>query len=236
MTKIKSVKYLGKKQTYDLEVNHTDHQFYLTNGILTSNSHGILYSINGYHSAFYKYYYKSSFMSAVLESEIGKASSPSRVVNIRVYKKEAAKLGLSIRAPDINFSGASFTVLDDNTIVTGLAAVKGVGEKAVNNIIEERNLFKFKSFADFLLRTSSSLVRKNVIQPLAKAGCFDSLDVTRRNAYDNYSVVRTESNKHLKKVRDQGRNSWEILDDLPLSAKFDHGTEWEKKDMLKVWR
>jgi DNA polymerase-3 subunit alpha len=198
-----------------------------------NKAHGVLYSINGYHSAYYKYYYPAAFMAAVLKSEVEKASSPTRESNIRAYKKEAKRLGITIRAPDINFSGRSFTVLDEKTIVTGLAAVKGVGEKAVNNIIEERNKHPFNSFGDFLLRTSSSLVRKNVIQPLAKSGCFDNIDITRKNAHEYFSTIRTGVNKHFKKVSDEGRDAWNVLDDYVAKDKFESDDEWDLKEKLQ---
>jgi DNA polymerase-3 subunit alpha len=198
-----------------------------------NKAHGILYSINGYHSAYYKHYYPTAFMAAVLKSEVEKASSPTRESNIRAYKKEAKRLGIEIKAPDVNFSGTSFTVLDEKTIVTGLAAVKGVGERAVGNIIEERNKHPFNSFADFLLRTSSSLVRKNVIQPLAKSGCFDNLDITRKNAFEFFSVIRTGANKHFKKVGGEGRDAWNVLDDFVLSDKINKHDEWSLKERLQ---
>ena len=198
-----------------------------------NKAHGILYSINGYYSAYYKYYFKSSFMAAVLKSEVGKASSTARDSNIRNYKKEAKRMGLSINAPDINLSGRSFTVLNETTIVTGLAAVKGVGEKAVNNIIEMREQHRFKSFGDFLLRTKSSLVRKNVIQPLAKAGCFDSLGITRKSSHDYYSIIRDAVNKHYKKIAEEGRDAWQCLDDFSFNTdKFNLDDEWDLKERL----
>lgn len=195
--------------------------------------HGIFYSLNGYHTAYYKHYFPASFMAAVLKSEVEKASSPTRESNIRAYKKEAKRLGISIKAPDINLSGKSFTVLDGKNIVTGLAAVKGVGEKAVENVIEERGRHRFQSFADFLLRTSSSLIRKNVIQPLAKAGCFDSLNISRKNAHDFYGDIRTAANKHYKKVANEGRDAWRILDDFNPKFKFDAQDEWGLKEKLQ---
>lgn len=198
-----------------------------------NKAHGILYSINGYHSAFYKHYFPGAFMAAVLQSEVEKASSPTRDSNIRMYKEEAKRMGISIKAPDVNLSGRSFTVLDQNTIVTGLAAVKGVGEKAVINILETRNKHRFKSFGDFLLRTKSNLVRKNVIQPLAKAGCFDRLGVTRKNAHEHYSVIRDAVNRHYKKIADEGRDAWKCLDDFELKTdKFEAGDEWDLKTKL----
>lgn len=193
-----------------------------------NKAHGILYSINGYHSAYYKHYFPAAFMAAVLRSEVGKASSPTRDANIIAYKREAENLGLKTNAPDINNSGHSFTVLDNSTIVTGLEAIKGVGIKAVDNIIETREEHKFKSFADFLYRTRSALIRKDVIQSLAKAGCFDSLGIARKGAYEYYADVRTAGNNHAKKIATEGRDAWLVMDDL----KFDFSKlqeEWDLK-------
>jgi len=233
MVKIKSIKHLGKKQTYDLEVDHKDHQFYLSSGLLTSNSHAIAYSINGYQTAYYQHHYPAAFMCAILQSEAGKASSPVRDANLLAYKQETKRLGITIMPPDINNSDLSYTVKNNNTILTGLSAIKGVGARAVQNIIETRNQHQFKSYADFLLRTSSSLIRKNVIQPLAKAGCFDTLKITRKNAHDNYDIIRKRANKHFKKVSEEGRNFWDVLNDLPETEKFDKNDRWTLKEILQ---
>lgn len=197
-----------------------------------NKSHGVAYSINGYHSAYYVHYYPAAYMASVLESEAGKGSSPVRDANLAAYKKVAKKLySLQINPPDINHSDHSYSVLDDKTIVTGLAAIKGVGDRAVEEILRVRDEHPFVSFEDFLLRTSSTLVRKNVIQALAKAGCFDSLNVTRKNAHDQYSTYRTAANNHAKKVAAEGRDAWKILDDFTVPAKVDVEDEWSKKEI-----
>lgn len=196
--------------------------------------HGIFYSLNGYHTAYYKHHYPAAFMASVLESEVSKASSPVRDANLIEYKKEAQRLKINIKPPDINHSGQYFTVLDDNTIITGLAAVKGVGDKAVQEILKVRGEHPFKSFEDFLLRTSSRLIRKDVIQALAKAGCFDSLAITRKNAHDKYDIYRTSANAHAKKVAGDGRNPWDVLNDFSVSKdKVDVNDEWPVKMKLQ---
>lgn len=69
MSKIKSVSYLGEFDTYDLEVDHPDHQYYLANGILTSNSHSISYSHISFYTAWLRCHYPTQFMCALLNSE-----------------------------------------------------------------------------------------------------------------------------------------------------------------------
>jgi len=192
-----------------------------------NKAHGIFYSINGYHTAYYKYHYPSAFMAAVLKSEVSRSSSNKE--KIRAYKKEAERMGIKIITPDINNSGEFFTATDKNNIRVGLAAVKGVGAKAVTNIIETRNEHRFSSFADFLYRTNSSLVRKNVIQPLAKAGCFDSLKIARKTAHELYSEIRTKANKYAEKRAITGIDSWLIMDDFDYAIPTE---EWSKKEIL----
>lgn len=199
-----------------------------------NKAHGIFYSLNGYHTAYYKHHFPACFMAAVLKSEVGKASSPKRDSNIRAYKREAKRLGLDIKAPSIGYSGYSFTVYDRKTLVMGLEAIKGVGASAVENILETRNEHSFKSFADFLYRTNSRLIRKDVIQSLAKAGCFDELDITRKAAFELYQDIRTKANKHGNAKFKEGADPWDCLNDFTFTkADVNLNEEWDKKTMLE---
>jgi DNA polymerase III subunit alpha len=194
-----------------------------------NKAHGIFYSINGYHTAYYKHHYPAAFMAAVLKSEVSKASSNEE--KIRFYKKEAGRMGIKIVTPDINKSDEYFSVSDKKTIRMGLAAVKGVGTKAVESIMKARNEHLFVSFADFLYRTNSNVVKKNVIQSLAKAGCFDSLGISRKAAYDLYAIIRKKANKHAEKKASIGSDSWDMMSDLRCEIDgIDQ--EWTKKEIL----
>jgi DNA polymerase III subunit alpha len=232
MAKIVSVKHIGKKQCYDLEVDHSDHQFYLANGLLTSNSHSVGYSINGYHTAYYKHYFPAAFMCAVLKSEVD-GNSVDRESNIRTYKREARRMGLSIVAPNLNRSGESYDLVDDKTLIIGLTAVKGLGKAAAGNIFEAREKHTFKSFADFLYRTESSKVKKDSIQALAKAGAFDCLGITRKSAFTYYRDIRKRVNKYGDEKASQG------LDSIYCTSGFeferpDFDEEWNRPELLQA--
>jgi DNA polymerase-3 subunit alpha len=232
MAKITSVKYIGSEQCYDLEVDHPDHQFYLANGLLTSNSHSIAYSINGYHTAYYKHYFPAAFMCALLKSEVD-GNGQDRDSNIRIYKREAKRLGLSIVAPDINRSGESYNLVDDKTLIVGLTAVKGLGESAAGSIFKARDKHKFKSFADFLYRTESSKVKKDSIQALAKSGAFDCLGITRKSAFTYYQDIRQRVNKYGDAKLEQG------LDEIYCTSGFefecpDFNEEWSRPEFLQA--
>lgn len=195
-----------------------------------NKSHSIAYSINGYHTAYYKHYFPAAFMAALLQSEVN-SNSQDRDDNIKVYKKEAKRLGLSIVVPDINRSGEVYDVVDDKTIIMGLTAIKGVGATAVKSILQARQEHAFKSFADFLFRTESSKVRKDSIQALASAGAFDSLGITRKSAYTYYQEMRKKINKYVEPNIEKGIAAIYCTSGFEFN-RVDFNEEWPRKELL----
>ena len=195
MWNIKTVTPIGKHQTYDLEVNHPDHQFYLSNGVLTSNSHSIMYSVISYQTAYLKANYPVEFLLAnlMIESE---GAKQDRDKNILQIKNELRNKGIKVLPPDINKSQMHFTLIDDSTITTGFKALKSVGIDAIDNIIEQR---PFKSFQDFMARVDSTRVRANTIQALAASGAFGGFSLTRRQVCSYVSDYRKKLTAWSKK-------------------------------------
>jgi DNA polymerase III alpha subunit len=151
MSRIASIEEVGENDTYDLEVDHPDHQYYLANGVLTSNSHAISYSIISVQTAWLKKHYPAQFMCALLNGE------NSNSEKIEEYLAECKRLKISIVPPDVNKSGFNYKVIDDMVIATGLNAIKGLGPVAISELISKQ---PFKDFADFLVKgnTINSLV------------------------------------------------------------------------------
>lgn len=176
---IKSIKVVGLDQTYDLEVNHPDHQFYLSNGMLTSNSHSILYSLISYHTAYLKAHYKLPFLTANLISE-AKSNAKSAKGNILKIKEEIRKSGVTIVPPNINQSLMTYKILDDDTLLCGIDAIKFTGKTTAPEILAKR---PFRSFEDFILRVDSRNVRANAIQALAASGCLDEFGLSRKQMF-----------------------------------------------------
>jgi len=181
MGNIKSIKYIGEEQTYDLEVDHSDHQFYLSNGILTSNSHSVLYSMISYQTAYLKAHNPIEFLLANLMFEVNSNAQDSKS-NIEKIKKELRDRKVKIIAPSINESQLSYTITEGNKLITGLDALKFVGEEAIKDIIEKR---PFKSFYDFMSRVDSKKVRANNIQALAASGSLDIFGISRKLMFLN---------------------------------------------------
>jgi len=138
-----------------------------------NKSHAVAYSLVAYQTAFLKANYPAEFLAANLTNEM---NNPDK---FKEYLTVAEKMGLEILPPSINYSEKSFSVVD-NKIVYGLAGIKNVGEVAVAKIIEERERNgKYKSFMDFLERSTPKVLNSKLLESLITAGAFDSLKINR---------------------------------------------------------
>lgn len=179
MTNIKSIRFIGNEQTYDLEVDHQDHQYYLSNGVLTSNSHAITYSFISYQTAYLKAHYPLEFLTANLTFE-SNATSLDAEDNVLKAKNEIRRLKINIIPPDINTSDYTYKIVDDKKIMTGLDSLKYLGKDAVPEILAKR---PFTSFEDFLSKVDGRKVRAPAVQALAASGCLDSFGMSRKQMF-----------------------------------------------------
>jgi DNA polymerase-3 subunit alpha len=100
-----------------------------------------------------------------------------------LYINECKEREIEVLPPDINESDKDFTVVDDR-IRFGLAAVKNVGEAALDSIIEQRHEEGFfQSLEEFCSRVDSRRVNRRVVESLIKAGAFDSLKAKRSQLF-----------------------------------------------------
>ena len=135
-------------------------------------------------------------------------------------------MGINVLPPDINQSVLDFSVDGDN-IRFGLAAVKNVGESAIESIIESRdNEGSFKSFLDFCSRVDLRKINKRVVESLIKCGAFDSLGYGRRQLMENFERVMDIG----QRAQDQKLSDQVSLFDGPESASA--GPEHTEKDLL----
>ncbi|MCI0546964.1 MAG: DNA polymerase III subunit alpha [Candidatus Rokubacteria bacterium] len=138
-----------------------------------NKSHAACYAMVAYQTAYLKANYPVEFMAALLTSEMEKSDK------IMLYVEECRAMGLEVRPPDVNLSGARFTVAGA-TIRFGMAAIKNVGANAIEAIVAARQADgPFGSVADFCGRVDLRLVNRRVVESLIKAGAFDSLGGTR---------------------------------------------------------
>jgi DNA polymerase-3 subunit alpha len=116
---------------------------------------------------------------------------------VQEYLDECRKMDIEILPPNVNNSAGLYRILEDGNISTGLSAIKGVGEKAIESIIEYQ---PYENYPDFLSRNDSRTVGKTVIQSLSKAGALDPFERTRKDMHDNYQKYRSKAKTAIKKV------------------------------------
>jgi DNA polymerase III subunit alpha len=138
-----------------------------------NKSHSAAYALVSYQTAYLKTHYPVEFMAALMTWEMD--DTDKVIKNLA----ECRQKGIEVLAPDVNESRSDFTPVGDK-IRFGLAAVKNVGEKAVEEILESRRRDgAFHSLFDFCRRVDLTAVNKRVIESLIKCGAFDGTGVSR---------------------------------------------------------
>ncbi len=144
-----------------------------------NKSHSTAYAYLAYQTAWLKTYYPAEFMSANLTSEM---NSIERVV---ILINECKKLSIEVSPPDINISFEDFRPTNNQKISYGLNAIKNVGSKALEAIIEEREKSGFyETIFNLCERVDQQKVNKRVLESLIMSGAMDKLEGNRAQKYE----------------------------------------------------
>ena len=157
-------------------------------------SHSTVYSLISYQTAYLKAHFPIEFLLANLVAEVNSNAQDAKS-NIDKIKKELREHKVKIIPPDINKSQLTYT-LEGNQLLTGLDALKFVGDDAIHDILEKR---PFGSFFDFMHRVDSHKVRANTIQALAASGCLDCFKLPRKTIQLYCSDYRKKLQVWIKK-------------------------------------
>jgi DNA polymerase-3 subunit alpha len=142
-----------------------------------NKSHSTCYAYVAYQTAYLKTHYPAEYMAAVL-------NHAGAIEKITFFMEECKRMGLKVLGPDINESKNGFAVNQKGEIRFGLGGLKGCGESAIQNIIEEREKNGwFKNIFDLVKRINQRAVNKKTIESLAYAGAFDCFPEYHRAQY-----------------------------------------------------
>jgi len=138
-----------------------------------NKSHSTCYAFVAYQTAYLKAHYPSEYMAAVLNNQ-------NNMEKITFFMEECRRMGVQVLGPDINESDMAFAVNSKGQIRFGLTGVKGVGDKAVESIIEERvERGPYKSVYDFAQRSNTRSVNRKSYENLVYGGAFDEFGLNR---------------------------------------------------------
>ena len=139
-----------------------------------NKAHAVAYAVVAYRTAYMKCHWPSEYMAALLTSVLDSSNK------VAEYIAECREMGIKVLPPDVNESDARFTVVGGN-IRFGLVAIKNIGEKFIQQLMNERQLNgPFTGFEEFCRRMSGKELGRRAVESLIRSGAFDSLGLKRR--------------------------------------------------------
>ena len=180
-----------------------------------NKSHSTCYAFVAYQTAYLKAHYPGEYMSSVL-------NHAGSIDKITFFMEECKRMGIRVLGPDINESLEGFAVNEKGEIRFGLGGLKGVGEAAVQSIIEEREKGgRFKDDFEFIRRINQRTVNKRTLECLAFAGSFDCFPEHHRAQF--FFIPEGETASGLERIirygnivnTQQQQSSHTLFGDLP---------------------
>src|ERR1051326_5871389 len=192
-----------------------------------NKSHSVAYALVAYQTAWLKVHYPRHFMAALMTSEMDRTDAVVKFIN------ETAQMGIKILPPDINESNYAFTVVGPN-IRFGLGAVKGVGQGAIESILEaRRRVGRYKSMFEFCEYVDLRACNKKVIEALIKSGSFDSFGLSRRALFETIDST-ADSAQRTKDEKERGQSSLFGMASAAMPApRIANLPEWPEEEKLK---
>lgn len=139
-----------------------------------NKSHAAAYALVAYHTAWLKAHYPAEFMAAVMTSEMQNTDSVVFLID------DCRNNNLDVLPPSVNMSTYHFHASNDKTIVYGLGAIKGVGEQAMQSVIDSRRQYgPYTDLFDFCHRIDLKKINKRTLEALIRAGALDCLGIER---------------------------------------------------------
>jgi DNA polymerase-3 subunit alpha len=139
-----------------------------------NKSHSTCYAWIAYQTAYLKAHYPAEYMAAVLSNNM------SDIKQVAFFMEECKQMGVQVLGPDVNESGTKFSVNAQGEVRFGLSGVKGVGDKAVESIIQDRlENGMYQSLYDFAKRSNTRTVNKKAYESFVYSGAFDSFGYHR---------------------------------------------------------
>ncbi len=169
-----------------------------------NKSHSAAYALLTYQTGYLKAHHKVEFMAAVLTNDRDTADKVAKGI------RTARKMGIEVTAPDANHSASAFDAVDGK-VLFGMGGVRGVGETAVEAIVEARAEGSFESLFDFCERVDLRRVNKKTIEALIKTGAFDFCGHPRARLMAGVDAA-VERAQHAQRDRASGQaNLFDML-------------------------
>ncbi|MHB1565941.1 MAG: DNA polymerase III subunit alpha [Acidiferrobacter sp.] len=166
-----------------------------------NRSHSAAYALLSYHTAWLKTHHPAAFMAGVLSADMDKTDKVVTMIS------ECREMVIAVQPPDVNRCFYEFLPIDDHTILYGLGAIKGLGESAIQAILDARGSAPFKDLFDLCRRIDLHRINRRVLECLIAAGACDGLGPHR-------AAMAASLDLALAAAEQQGRDAATGQDDL----------------------
>ncbi len=173
-----------------------------------NKSHAVCYAWIAYQTGYMKAHFPAEFMCAQISSEIGNFDK------LPGFVAEAQEMGLELRLPDVNESGARFVPTRDfKGIRYGLSGIKGVGNAGEIIVAERERNGPYAGFLDFCLRLAGTqAANKRVLESLTRAGAFSSLESNRAKLFNGISFALEVAQQRAKERASAQTSFFDLMD------------------------
>ena len=195
-----------------------------------NKSHAAAYAIVAYQTAYLKANYPVEFFCAMMTNDMANTEKLSE------YIAEARAFGIEVLQPDVNESGVFFApARDGKAIRFGMAAIKGVGEAAVEAILKARNESgKFQTLSELCERVDGRTLTKKPLEALIKTGACDSFGQTRATLFAQIERTLARAASILSDKQKGQSSLFGALEEksAPMSEKVSNLPEWPQHELL----
>jgi DNA polymerase-3 subunit alpha len=194
-----------------------------------NKSHSAAYALVSYQTLWMKCHYPSEFMAAVMSADMDNTDKIVTLVD------ECDRMKLVIEPPDVNSGSYKFTVNEQEHIVYGIGAIKGVGEGPVEAILEAREKGgKFKDLFDFCARVDVKRINKRVMEKLVLAGALDQLG-PEPHSQPNRAIIMATLEDAMKAATQQAKNADVGQSDLFGLLDTEHEEVQQQFKQVQTW-
>jgi DNA polymerase-3 subunit alpha len=207
------------KEVFDLMEYFAEYGF--------NKSHSAAYALIAYQTAWLKAHYPSHFMAACMSADM---ENTDKVV---ILLHEANEMGLNVHNPDINLCEYQFRAHDEQNIIFGLGAIKGIGRPVIESIISARDAGgPFKDLYDLCARVDAKKVSRRALEAMIRAGALDELGVHRASLVASIDLALDAANQAHRSAAAGQNDFFGITAPVETVHSYQKVAPWKKEDLL----
>ena len=192
-----------------------------------NKSHSTAYALIAYQTAWLKAYYPADFLAANMNTEMNDINRIVTLIN------EARSMDIEVEPPNVNISFSDFRALSNNKISFGLSAIKNVGTKAAESVVDHRSSNQYNTLFD-LCKIDSGAFNKKALESLVQSGACDDLDGNRAEQFGSIEIAIKFGQKFVQEKKSSQASLFGASDtDIFLEPKLAQSEPWDKRDALR---